>query len=103
MLAKVALADKRGRNPIKGRPLVKNFPMIDKFLIKAQDARVQYEPEPHVLQGRDLLGIVEPGPKMGDLLKKAYELQIQEGVTDKEELKRRVLEEQDEPMEEAQE
>lgn len=92
MLAKVALADKRGRNPIKGRPLVKNLPMIDKFLTKARDARVQYEPEPHALQGRDLLVIVEPGPQMGELLKKAYEIQIQEGITDKEELKRRVLE-----------
>ena len=95
MIAKVALADRRGRNPIKGKPLKKRVPVIEKFLEHAQKAKVQHEPEPHVLQGRDLLGIVEPGPQMGELLKKAYELQIQEGIVDKEELKRRVLEDAD--------
>lgn len=93
MLAKVSLADRRGRNPIKGKPLTKKVSTIEKFLEQAQKANVQYEPEPHVLQGRDLLDFVEPGPQMGELLKKAYELQIQEGITNKEELKRRALEE----------
>jgi len=91
MLAKVALADKRGRNPIKGKPLTKQFPIIDKFLLNAQHANVQHEPEPAVLLGRDLLDVVQPGPGLGDLLKAAYEIQIQEGVTDKKELRRRVL------------
>jgi len=92
MLAKVALADKRGRNPIKGKPLVKDFPAIEKFLQKAQDANVQHKPEAPVLQGRDIIDVVEPGPAMGEFLKKAYELQIEKGIVDKEELRRLVLE-----------
>jgi len=91
MLAKVALADKRGRNPIKGKPLKKNFPVIDKFLLNAQHANVQHEPEPAVLLGRDLLDVIAPGPELGELLKAAYEIQIQEGITDKKELRKRVL------------
>jgi len=91
MLAKVALADKRGRNPRKGKPLIKTFSVIDKFLDYAQKANVLREPEQPVLQGRDLLDVMEPGPKMGELLKKAYERQIQEGIIDKEELRRFVL------------
>ena len=92
MLAKVALADKQGRNPIKGKPLKKKLPVIDKFLEKAKDAKVEKKPEPPVLLGRDLFDVVEPGPKMGELLKKAYELQIEEGIKDKKELKKKILE-----------
>ena len=91
MLAKVALADKRGRNPRKGKPLTKTFSVIDKFLDYAQKANVLREPEQPVLQGRDLLDVMDPGPKMGELLKKAYERQIQEGIIDKKELRRFVL------------
>ena len=91
MLAKVALADKRGRNPIAGKPLSKDFPIIKKFLDYAKKANVEYKPEPPVLQGRDLIDVVEPGPRMGELLKKAYEIQIQEGIKDREELRRLVL------------
>lgn len=92
MLSKVVLADRRGRNPIKGKPLKKNVSVVDKFLKISQKANVQDRPEPPVLQGRDLFDVVEPGPRMGELLKIAYELQIQEGITDKPELKRLVEE-----------
>ncbi len=91
MLAKVAFADKQGRNPVKGKPLVKKFPVIDKFLMLAQKAKVQERPEHPVLQGRDLLDVIKPGPAMGEVLKKAYEIQIQEGIKDKAELRRRAL------------
>lgn len=47
--------------------------------------------EKPILQGRDLLPEMTPGPRMGKLLKEAYQLQLDEGITDKEELKRRVL------------
>ncbi|MCK5632114.1 CCA tRNA nucleotidyltransferase [bacterium] len=92
MLAKVSLADKRGRNPIKGKPLVKNFPAIEKFLSNAQNVKVHEKPEAPVLQGRDLLDIVKPGPQLGELLKKAYDFQIQKGIKDKDELRRLILE-----------
>jgi len=50
-----------------------------------------FEPEKPVLLGRNLLDDVKPGKKMGELLKKAYEIQIEEGITDWQILKQRVL------------
>jgi len=95
LLAKVSLADKRGRNPMKGAPLAKNFSVaaIEKFLKKAKEAKVEKIPEPPILFGRDLMGITEPGPRMGEILKKAYEIQIERGIRDKQELKKIVFKE----------
>jgi len=93
LLAKVSLADKQGRNPVKGAPLTKIFPAIDKFLQIARTAKVEKVPEAPVLLGRDLMGIIEPGPKMGELLKQAYEIQIEQGIKKKETLKEIVLQE----------
>lgn len=90
MLAWVALADCRGRNPQQGHPLEIQVPLIEQFLVQARQANVEFRPEPPIVHGRDVMGIVEPGPRMGDFLKKAYELQMQEGITDKDELIARV-------------
>jgi len=91
-LAKLARADKRGRNPELKKPLAEQSVVdIAEFLKRAQNVRVLYQPEPPLLTGKDLLGIVEPGPKMGKLLQKAYELQIEEGISNKEELKIKIL------------
>jgi len=92
LLAKVAWADKQARNPLKGAPLKKKVPAIDKFLEKARMAKVEKIPEPPVLLGRDIMDIVEPGPQMGVFLKKAYEIQIEHNIDDKETLKKMVLE-----------
>lgn len=91
LLAKISLADKRGRNPASHQPLTLNVPEIEQFLHKAQEAHVMHKPEDPVLLGRDLADVIEPGPKMGALLKKAYEIQIDEGITDKQELLKRIL------------
>lgn len=91
MLAKLALADKRARNPKSSEPLTEDMPLIDAFLEKAQEAHVLQSIEKPILLGRDLIDVIEPGPKMGQLVKKAYEIQLEEGIQDKEELKRRVL------------
>lgn len=91
ILAKVSLADSRGRNATSSLPLTKDMPDIDEFLRNAQQSEVVHKPEDPVLLGRDLAGIVEPGPKMGALLKKAYEIQIDEGIKDKQELLKRIL------------
>ena len=71
--------------------MTKDIPEVDQFLQKAREAHVEYKPEEPVLHGRDLAGKIEPGPKMGALLKKAYEIQIDEGITDKQELLARIL------------
>lgn len=92
LLALLALADKRGRNGDSYHPLSDDVPEIDQFLEYAQDAQVLQMPEEPILYGRDIMDVVEPGARMGQLLKLAYELQIEEGITDKEELKRRIFE-----------
>ncbi|CAN5188197.1 CCA tRNA nucleotidyltransferase [soil metagenome] len=91
LLARISLADKRGRNPESNKPLIKDVPEVEQFLQMAQKANVVYKPEEPLLLGRDLEGKVEPGPKMGKLLKEAYEIQIDEGIADKVELLKRVL------------
>ncbi len=91
LLAQVALADKRGRNPSSSVPLTTDVPEIKEFLKNAEHLAVVYKPEDPVLLGRDLAGIIEPGPKMGALLKRAYEIQIDEGIKDKQELLKRIL------------
>lgn len=91
LLANVALADKRGRNPKSSLPLSNDVPEIKEFLEQAEAANVVHKPEEPILLGRDLMNIVEPGPKMGALLKRAYEIQIDEGIKDKQELLKRIL------------
>jgi len=91
MLANLAFADKRGRNPDKGTPLDSKLPDIEQFLKKAEEAQVLLNVEQPVLLGRDLMPEIKPGPMMGQLLKKAYEIQIDEGIKDKGLLKKRVL------------
>lgn len=91
MLAAVCLADKQGRNAESYEPLKIIFPEIILFLKRSRDAQVLTQVEPPILHGRDLLDVVPGGPKLGNLLKAAYNIQIDEGVTDKDELKKRVL------------
>jgi tRNA nucleotidyltransferase (CCA-adding enzyme) len=96
MLAKVALADSRGRNPFGHDPLAIQDPDVERFLYHAQQAQVEHKPEEPILHGRDIIDWVEPGPEMGKFLKKAYEIQLEEGIKNKEELKRRILQNRNE-------
>ncbi len=91
MLAKLALADKRGRNQHKGTPLTVDVPEIDQFLIMAQKANVLTCVEQPLLQGKDLLDVIPPGPLLGAMVKKAYQVQIEENIHNKEELKERIV------------
>jgi len=90
-LADLFLADKQGRNPRNALPLTGSESDIAVFIHMADKAQVLAAVEKPLLQGRDLLDVIESGPCMGELLKKAYQMQIEEGIKDKEELKRRVL------------
>ena len=93
LLCDLALADKRGRNPESHEPLKDMYEDIEKFKQRAHNAQVLEAVEKPLLYGRDVADIVEPGPKMGELLKRAYEIQIDEGFTDKEKLKQRLTQE----------
>lgn len=92
MMTHLILADRWGRNPESHKPLRQKEPEVDQFLARVQEANVLYTVEQPVLLGRDLLDTIKPGPEMGNLLKEAYEIQINENITDKDVLKRRVLE-----------
>jgi hypothetical protein len=92
MLGDLCLADKRGRNPESHEPLESSDEHIVAFIKKAQQAQVIHKAEKPILLGRDLLDQVAGGPKLGELVKRAYEIQLDQGITDKQELKRRVLE-----------
>ena len=92
LLAKLCIADKLGRNSLGREPLkIAGDTEIEQFLERAQKAAVAHQIEKPVLLGRDLLGVVQAGPKMGELLREAYRIQIDEEIKDKEELKRRIL------------
>jgi len=93
MLADLACADKRGRNPAGPEPLVQVCEDIELFRKGAEKAHVINAPEEPVLHGRDLLERISPGPEMGLLLKRAYQMQIEDGITDKQELLKRLFEE----------
>lgn len=91
MLGFLSLCDQRGRNPAKNKPLTHSINEIDIFLERAAQASVLHQAEKPVLHGRDIMDVIEPGPYMGKILDEAYEIQLQEGITDKETLRSRVL------------
>ena len=91
LLTKVSLADKSGRNGESDLPLHKPLPDIEEFLKRAEKLNVALQPEKPLIQGKDIAEFVKPGPQMGRLVKKAYEIQIEEGIQDKQELIKRIL------------
>lgn len=91
LLADLATADQQGRNPNGMQPLMIQSPTVTQFVQKAKALKVQHNPEKPLLLGRDIADIVQPGPAMGKLLARAYEIQIEEGITDKDELKKRLI------------
>lgn len=90
-LGLVALADLQGRSSKGPEPLTFHIEVFHEFIKQATLACVAHHPEPPILLGRHLMDVIAPGPVMGDLLKKAYEIQIGENINDWQELKRRVL------------
>jgi tRNA nucleotidyltransferase (CCA-adding enzyme) len=89
MLAFLSQADKRGRG-LNHKPLP-HAAAEEEFLANVERAGIGKFPEPPILFGRDFLDTMQPGPKLGELVKKAYKLQIEEGIKDPEELKKRTL------------
>ncbi len=92
MLAQLALVDQRGRNPKGPEPLSITPAFVTEFLERAEKANALIEPEKPVLQGRDIMDLIKPGQLMGKLLEYAFELQIEQGIISKEELKKNVKE-----------
>jgi tRNA nucleotidyltransferase (CCA-adding enzyme) len=90
MLALLAQADARGRNPVGNKPFTGPTPAIDTFLERAQAASVRYAPETPMLTGKDFLDVITPGPLISEAVHIAYNLQL-EGIRDPQELKVQTL------------
>lgn len=90
MLACVARSDKRGRS-ITGMPECIELLDIDLFVVRARELGVLQGIEAPVITGRDLLEFVTPGELVGKLVRKSYDIQINEGIRNKEILLRRIL------------
>jgi tRNA nucleotidyltransferase (CCA-adding enzyme) len=66
-----------------GRAGVFDCSGIDWFIERARSLGVQHKPPAPILLGRHLIEIgVEPGPRMGQILRTVYELQLDGAVTD---------------------
>lgn len=87
MLLSLAIADRRGRNPHSHEPLTSTPAFVSTFLQRAQEAEVLHEPEKPILQGHDISDLVPPGPLMGELLRYAFQQQIEHSIKNKELLK----------------
>jgi tRNA nucleotidyltransferase (CCA-adding enzyme) len=72
LLARVAKSDCEGRNP--GRF---DCTAMDWFLERARTLGVEHRPPPPILLGRHVLALgIEPGPRVGEILKAVYEQQL---------------------------
>jgi tRNA nucleotidyltransferase (CCA-adding enzyme) len=77
LLARVAKSDCEGRRP--GRF---DCTAMDWFLERARALGVQHRPPEPILLGRHLLALgLKPGPRIGEILKAIYELQMDGAVT----------------------
>jgi tRNA nucleotidyltransferase (CCA-adding enzyme) len=78
LLARLAKADCMGR-----APGVFNCDAMDWFLERARQLGVEHRPPGPILLGRHLLELgMKPGPRVGEILKAVYELQLDGAVTD---------------------
>lgn len=92
-LSLLAQADKRGRNHLSHIPL--DEPAVNEvmqFDAKIKELGLLNGPEKAIIQGADLLDVCPAGPALGKMVEEAYTIQIEEGITNKAELKQRVLE-----------
>ncbi|MBT3828153.1 HD domain-containing protein [bacterium] len=90
-LALVSRADRSGRNKVGGKQLQKNVLQVDAFIERAKRLEVLYTIVRPLLLGKDLMGQVQPGPEMGAVLRRAYQMQIEHGIQDRDELLKRAL------------
>jgi len=70
--------------------IMKSQQVSENILEQAEKLRVSDHSEDPVLTGKDFLDVAD-GPQVGLLVKKSYELQINQGLTDKSELKKIVI------------
>ena len=87
----ICLVDQQGRNGQNSIPLNSWKDSFKKFISICSTLNILEHPEPAVLQGKHIIDQIAAGPELGALLKKAYEIQIEENICDLELLKERIL------------
>lgn len=90
-LGLLAFADRQGRNSASSEPLNHYDDEIKLFLEKAEEAHVLHKKVPALLTAEDLIPSRLEGKELGKLLKKAYDIQIDQEITEKAVLKNKVL------------
>lgn len=83
--------DRQGRNGQSSEPFTHVDDDVVLFRQKAESAGVLHAVEQPILTGVDFLDVVDESKQIGDFLSHAYKLQIRHNITDKDELKKRVL------------
>ena len=91
LLVDLVDADRRGRNGDSHEPLPGPDKDVILFLEKVKQAGVFEHREAAVVTGADLIQYMQPSPRMGQLLRRAYDIQINEGIIDKKVLLERIL------------
>lgn len=92
-LAFINLCDIRGRNPKNHKPFIKKYEKLyNNFIKKVEKIGVKEQAVKPILMGRDLIEIIKPGPLLGQALKQAYKIQIDQNITDKNLLKNKIIE-----------
>lgn len=89
-LAYLFLADLQGRNPEKTVPLSCPMDEVDQFLAIITTLGIAHEPEKQLVKAADFIDSVQ-GKKLGDLLEKAYEIQINQSIDDPAILKQHIF------------
>jgi len=91
MLILLCRVDKQGRNPLKNEPLTAPIEWLKEFEKNSKQYKVFEKPEEALITGKDIIDKVAPGKEVGIVLKKAYEIQLNESIKNKEELKKRLF------------
>ncbi len=98
-LSMLQQCDLRGRSSSGDSPLPWPMQQEDEFLLRGnqefidgeREAGVLHTREEPLLTGKDFLDVLEPGPELGAAVDHAYQLQIEKSITDRLQLKQRVL------------
>lgn len=80
-LADLFLADLQGRNPSKYVPLSKQMDEVDQFKNVIKNLKIADKAEKPLTTASDFIDYVQ-GKKLGDVLSKAYEVQINQSIND---------------------
>jgi tRNA nucleotidyltransferase (CCA-adding enzyme) len=64
--------------------------VVEQFVRAAKNAKVLHHAELPVLAGQDLINIAQ-GKELGELIKRAYEIQIKDSISDKQKLLKKIV------------